>query len=482
MVRSQSLSKDIAIYGSSEFVFKFIAFAAFPIYAHHFSVAEFGLWALLSVSATLLGYFANLGVNQAVQRHYFDHPASHRGTGVIVSSGLAQVIVSSIVIVALTIGALLLFGQQTLAGYGITRLLLVLVLINVVPDQLLQYCLDVLRLHFTPLRFAVLALAKNLLGTALALLLVLHFDAGLTGLFMGTLIGTAVAVPLGLWMIRKDLGWTIDLATTRSLFAFGFPLTFASVAHWIYSSIDRWMLADLSTPVELGLFSAAAKYATILTFVVAAFGQAWMPFAIRLHRDDPDHRSVYTSIFSIWFFALAFIGLGLGLFSREALMLFTPAAFWPAATMLPVLVAGIVLFGTTQVSGLGMTLKKRTVWVTVGTWLAAGLNFALNLWLIPRYGAMGAAVATLCTYGMLTVYYLIWSQRLHPITLERRKLVYCLLVVGITAALPLVDLGTLTARAFMIKAGVATLVLLGAFATGILNRSMFEPSRLRSLL
>jgi len=482
MAQAQRLSKDIAIYGSSEFVFKFIAFAAFPIYAHHFSVAEFGLWALLSVSATLLGYFANLGVNQAVQRHYFDDPATHRGAGVIVSSGLAQVIVSSIVIVALTIGALLVFGQQTLAGYGVTRPLLVLALVNVVPDQLLQYCLDVLRLHFTPLRFAVLALFKNLLGTALALLLVLHFEAGLTGLFLGTLIGTAMAVPLGLWMIRKDLGWTIELATTRSLFAFGFPLTFASVAHWIYSSIDRWMLVDLSSPLELGLFSAAAKYATVLTFVVAAFGQAWMPFAIRLHRDDPDHRSVYASVFSVWFFALAFIGLGLGLFSREALMLFTPASFWPAAAMLPVLVAGIVLFGTTQVSGLGMTLKKRTVWVTVGTWLAAGLNFALNLWLIPRMGAMGAAIATLCTYGMLTVYYLFWSQRLHPIALERAKLAYCLMVVCLTAGLPLVDLGALTGMAYLIKVGIAALILFGAFAIGILNRAMFDPIRLRSLV
>lgn len=68
----KSLGKDVAVYGAGEFAFKFIAFAVFPIYAHVFSVAEFGLWGLLTVSASLLGYVVNMGVNQAVQRYYFD--------------------------------------------------------------------------------------------------------------------------------------------------------------------------------------------------------------------------------------------------------------------------------------------------------------------------------------------------------------------------------------------------------------------------
>lgn len=476
---SSSLGKDIAIYGTSEFVFKFIAFAAFPIYAHLFSVADFGLWALLSVSATLLGYFANLGINQAVQRFYFDDVSNDMGTPIIVSTGLAQIFVSSVAIVTVAITASLLFAKASLAGYGISQLLLILAIANVVPDQLLQYCLDVLRMQFTPLRFAVLAFAKNVLGTALALVLVIKYDAGLPGLFFGIVFGTTMAVPLGLWLIRRDLGWKMHLPLTRSLFAFGFPLTFASVAHWVYTSIDRWMIADLSSAVELGLFSVAAKYATIVSFVIVAFAQAWTPFAIRSFRDDPDHNQLYAKVFSVWFFVLSFVGLGIGLFSREALMLFTPADFWPAATMLPVMAAGMALYGTLPVSSLGITLSKRTILGTIGTWLAALTNFIFNLWLIPRYGAMGAAIATLATYGLLAGYYLIWNQRLHPIALEWKKLAYCLAVVTLAAGLPLVDLGAMTGKAFMIKCAIALLVLAGAFATGILKRSIFDLRWLR---
>ena len=56
------------------------------------------------------------------------------------------------------------------------------------------------------------------------------------------------------------------------------------------------------------------------------------------------------------------------------------------------------------------------------------MNFGLNLLLIPRWGALGAALATLISYGALSSYYLYWTQRIHPIPLESKKLVACALM------------------------------------------------------
>jgi O-antigen/teichoic acid export membrane protein len=78
----KALVKDVAIYGAGEFFFKLISFSVFPIYAHTFTVAEFGVWGLLTVSTTLLGFVVNLGVNQAVQRFYFDPAHSDQPCGV----------------------------------------------------------------------------------------------------------------------------------------------------------------------------------------------------------------------------------------------------------------------------------------------------------------------------------------------------------------------------------------------------------------
>lgn len=473
----KALGRDVALYGAGEFVFKFVAFAVFPIYAHVLSVAEFGIWALIAASTLLLGYLVNFGVNQAVQRYYFDQATERFHEPRIISTALAQLLLSALVLVGAAMLAAIFFADPLDQRYGIDRLVLLIALAAVVPDQLLQFCLDVLRLHFSPIKFLALSFAKNIVGTALALYFLLVLDAGLVGLFGGLLIGSLAAVPIGLWLIRRDLTLNIDPVVARSLFAFGFPLVFTSVAHWIYTSLDRWMLIEMATPQELGLYSIAAKYATIVTFLISGFGQAWIPFAIRLSRDDPAHRVFYARILSLWYFLLALGGLGIALYAREALIILTPRSYWSAASILPLLAAGLVLYGTTLVTGLGIAISKRTIFSMYGTWLAALLNFALNLVLIPAFGAVGTAAATFVSYAVLTGFLLACSQRLHPIPLEMPKLIYCTLLTIGTAALSVVDLGAANVTAMLIKVGILLFAVAGAFWIGILDRSFIQMIR-----
>jgi O-antigen/teichoic acid export membrane protein len=478
----RALSKDVALYGGAEFFFKFVAFAVFPVWAAVFTVPQFGTWALLAVSASLLGLIVNLGVNQAVQRFYFDSGNGPADEARVVSTGLAQLLISATILVGLAALPLLMAVPSLERDYGVDSWLLLIVVAGIIPDQIVQYCLDVLRLHFTPFRFIALAFAKNIVGTGLSLWLVLKLDLGLHGLFLGILIGSFSALPIGLWLIRRDLAWRFDGKLAGALFAFGFPLTFTSIAHWIYSSLDRWMLAEMSGATELGLFSVAAKYATVITFLIAAFAQAWIPFAIRLGRDDPDHRAFFGRIFSLWYFILAFAGLGIALYAQEALILLTPSAYWPAAPLLPVLAAGMVLFGTTQITTLGITLSKRTILSTWGTWIAAIVNFLINLVLIPRYGAMGAAIATLISYGLLTAFFLYWTQRLHPIPLDKGKLLYCTLLVALTVLASRLDAAGIGISVAAAKAALLLLAVIGAFAVGILDRNMLDQFRTKGAI
>lgn len=473
----KALGRDVAIYGAGEFVFKFIAFAVFPVYAHIFSVAQFGTWALLTTTATLLGFFVNLGVNQAVQRYFLDAGTSAADQPRVVSTGLFQLILSSVAVV----GAILLAAQFVEGAmaerFGIDRLLLFLALVAVIPDQLLQFCLDVLRMQFTPARFLLLAFAKNMLGTAAALWLVVAERAGLHGLFLGLLVGSIAALPVGLWLIRRQLVWKRDRRFAGALFAFGFPLTFASIASWIYSSTDRWLLAALSSPNELGLYSVAAKYSTVITFVIAAFAQAWIPFALRMSRDEAGHAHFFGRVLSLWYFLLALMALALALYAPEALRLLTPQPYWGAARMLPMLAAGLVLFGTTQVTALGIALANRTVLTTWATAAAALANLVLNLLWIPALGGIGSAAATLVSYGLLTGMMLYWSQKLKPIPLRLGALAYCTFLTGLAASLSFVVLPSGDAASVLIKALVVVLVALGGVATGIVDWSMFRSAK-----
>ena len=467
------LAKDIAIYGSADFVIKLAAFAVFPVYAHVFPVSDFGLMALISATVSLIAVVANVGLNNAVQRFYWDAATTRGEQPAIVSGGLALLGGSSVGLVTLLLVALYPARGVLEARYGVPWDIVLLACLTVIPEQVLQFAADTLRLHFAPWKFVLVSLLKNIFGIAIGLVLILGFDAGLPGFFWGGLIGATLAVPLGLILIRKDLTLALDRAVGKRLVSFGYPFVFAGLAYWMFGSLDRWMLAELSDPVQLGLYGIAFKFATIVVFVNTAFGQAWSPMAIKLAADDSNYRATYSRVLSTWFFLLTLLGGALALFSAEVVRLVTPSDYWAAAPALAILAAGVVLSGTTQITVVGISLERKTKLIARASWITAALNFALNLALIPVLGAVGAALATFLSYGVLTLLYLHWSQRLHPIPLEKTKLVYCAgFLLAITLASPYLNEygGGVIIIAF--KLVLLALLLLGGLMLRIVDPSM----------
>jgi O-antigen/teichoic acid export membrane protein len=270
---------------------------------------------------------------------------------------------------------------------------------------------------------------RNLSGVGLGLVLILMLKMGLLGFFLGNFLAPTISIPIGVWLIRKDLKGVFDTKVAKQVLQFGYPFVFAGVAYWFFGSVDRWMLGTISDNTQVGLFSIAFKFASILVFMNFAFAQAWSPFAVKIYADHKDYKAIFGQILSFLFFSLSLMGMGLALFAKELLWLLTPKSYWPAATIIGFLAMGIVLHGTTQVTALGISLEKKTHLISATAWVTAVVNFVLNLVLIPIWGAIGSGVAIFFSYGILTGLYLYWTQRLHPIPLEARKLIFSVCII-----------------------------------------------------
>lgn len=458
MEKKHGLGKDVVIYGIPDFVFKLVGFLTFPIYTRVFSVSEYGLIALILVSIGLMGMFVNVGVNNAVQRHYWEPGIQRNEQQEIVSSGLFLLFCSSVLWGVILTIVLSYSSHWIEQSYGIRWEVIILALATLFVDQLLSYSVDTIRLHFKPKYFLVVSFVKNLVGMALGLLLVVGFQLGMYGYFAGPLIASSIAVFLALWFIRKDLVFKVELLQVKKLLLFGFPFIFVGLAYWIFGSMDRWMLLRLSTVQEVGLYSVAYKFATVIVFLNTAFGRAWSPYANKTRSTSVDYQRIFGKIFAAWFFSLASVGFLVSLFSNELLQLITPKEYWPAASVLPFVVAGVVLFGTTQISVIGISIEKKTKYLTYGAWVAAIANLILNWIFIPQYGALGAAISTLLSYLLLTLYFLYWTQRLHPIVLEKTSMLWSSGLIGFSLLFQLIfkntdsDLGVLSIKLLIVFA------------------------------
>ena len=469
------LGKDIAIYGGTDFLFRFTQLLAVPIYAHLLSLSDFGILSLLTVSSTLLGMVAALGQSNAVQRFYFDPDLGDEDRSILVSTGFVQLAVSGLLVTGVGLLVLAGLGSDWVTDLGLSRTLLLVTLALVLPEQLSQYLLDSVRLHFSPAKFFLIALVKNFGGVLLGLLFLIWFDLGVLGVVLGILVAAILAVPVGLVLLRDDLTSKIRKDVAFRILQYGYPFVLTGAAFWVFNSVGNWMLGTMTTMMEVGLFAIGMKFAVVMSFLITAFAQGWTPFAMRMYGEDPDYLAKWSRVFSGWFFVLAVAGLGLSLFAPELLRILTPPEYWPASRVLAVGAIGLVFYGTIQLTVLGISIAKRTMLINYAAWAAAAVSVILNLLLIPRLGAVGAALATLAAYLILTAQLLFWSQRLNPMSLEYGRLGYSAALVGLSLmAIPVAHSIQGDGIVIIVKALILLLAGLGGFAVGIVNWDLYR--------
>ncbi|MBO9536963.1 flippase [Herbaspirillum sp.] len=419
------LAKDSAIYGGADFLSKLLAFFSFPLIAAALSPHAFGSLELLVTATALLGMAANCGLNNALQRYYWDSETARDERPVLVSSGLAaQMILAGIAVIA-GIGILAIaWPHIDESSTPMSWHAVVAALVLMFANQATQYALDVIRLHIAPWRFLSIAMVSRALSALVGVVVVVRFHWGLDGLLIAQAAASLAVLPIALYMIRADLTLRISRSVADKLMRFGYPFIFSGLAFWLFGSMDRWMLASMSSVDEVGIYSVAYRFASVVMFVSVAFGQAWSPLAMKIRTDHPDkYRTMYADVLMILGCAMLLLGAGVALFSNEIIRLLMPTNYLAAAQPLAILSLGIVLQSTQQITAVGISIEKKTFLFARLSWVAALLNFVLNLILIPRFGASGTALATTLTYLMLTASYMYFTQRLHPLPIPGKKVV-----------------------------------------------------------
>jgi O-antigen/teichoic acid export membrane protein len=120
-------------------------------------------------------------------------------------------------------------------------------------------------------------------------------------------------------------------------------------------------------------------------------------------------------------YVCCWLALALGLLAPWILKLITTKPFYPAENVVAPLAFGVAAFGAYVVVqiGTGRARRTRSNWVVTGA--AAVVNVTLNLALIPAYGRMGAAVATLSAYTLLFVGMAWRAQSVFPVPYQWRR-------------------------------------------------------------
>jgi O-antigen/teichoic acid export membrane protein len=272
------------------------------------------------------------------------------------------------------------------------------------------------------LAFVLLTLGAALTTTAIIVWFVVR-GGGALGYLQGALIGAALAaipyIALTLGQIRPVFRLSILLPAL----AFSLPLVPHALAGWALEMSDRAILTRFLPLHDVGVYSIGYQLGAAMGLATTAFNAAWVPFLFGTLKEEGEgaHPKV-ARLVTYYAITLCFLGLGWALLVEHAITIIAAPEYREAYRITPWVVGGYVLGGLYLVPTNLLFWRRRTRVIPMLTVTAGAVNVGLNLWLVPRYGAIAAAWSTLAAYAILLV--LTWwsAERTHPFPYEYRRL------------------------------------------------------------
>jgi O-antigen/teichoic acid export membrane protein len=265
------------------------------------------------------------------------------------------------------------------------------------------------------------------------------------------------------------IAWRAGMRLWRTLLRVALPLGIASVMITIYYQVDSVLLLQIAGPGEAGIYGAAYGFMSPLNFLPAAVMASFFPVLSAVYHHDAARARRLVQICAE---IMAVVGLpvlaGTIALSGPIIHLIYGPKFHEAAGLLPILMIAFVIICYGSLAGFLAPLLGLQWRFALYTSIGAAANVALNLVLIPTYGAHGSAWATVATEALTMTPMMItalWAMRL------RLKLGKIARTVLLAAAMT--GLMALTEPLGLFPAGIIGVLayLAGLFALRIVNQA-----------
>jgi O-antigen/teichoic acid export membrane protein len=264
---------------------------------------------------------------------------------------------------------------------------------------------------------------------------------------------TVVVVGAGLPLVWIANGWVIAFAITAlvgfvtillwtpildynsspiarlEFVSFATPLMVSAAMGVLLGNADTLLLGYFTTPSIVGIYDSAFAVSTLIIGIYTAFGFLFLPVFSRLHADEDQQGMQETySVITKWMTTiLAPVYLTLVFFSSTLLSVTFGEPFAIADSALIILLTGMYLRTVTGLGGQALTAIGEPRAVMIGNVVGVASNIGLNIVLIPRYGLVGAAIATALVSAGLDGLYLLYLYRQTGVAPSIQRLVYPLL-------------------------------------------------------
>ena len=274
---------------------------------------------------------------------------------------------------------------------------------------------------------------RTALNVVVGVPLLLFTHLGVTALLLSACLSYWICTFILASRMPTGLRLMIDGALLKRVLRYGVPLMPHIAAAYIFQSLDKFMLAGSAEHgLEIaGVYSVGSRIASGAMMLGLGMQRAWLPFFFKQANQGDERSWERIRHLSFWSTAgmASFVGL-LSLTAPEVVALITPGGYSTAAAVTSVLCLGTLYRTGAQTAG-AVVLSSQTAAYRI--WLAslpaALINIVLNVWWIPRWGALGACWATSVAMALNMIFTVMMARAVRRVPFRYGAISSLLLVV-----------------------------------------------------
>ena len=447
-----------AVYLLPVLVASVVPLATLPVFTRVLTTEEYGAWALAMVYAAFATGVANLGLTIGYERNFFEYRAPGQQAALFYS------VVGFVAAAFVVVGAATWIFRAPLARWivgseGDADLLFWAYCANAV-TSVKAYYLIYFRNTENARAYAWYSIDETVLAALFSVFFVAWMRVGPLGLVLGHLVaGVAILV-----LVVRRLGGALRPALDGALLAdslrISLPLTPRIFLGVVGSNFDKYLIGLLASVGGVGVYAVGQRISYVAFQYMTAIENVFTPqvYQRMFALGDRGGASIGRYLTPFAYVSVG-VALGLAVFSEELLSVLTPTSYHGAIPIVGLLTIsyGIMFFGKMP----QLTYARKTFVTSILTLVSLVLNVALNVVMIPRWGALGAAAGTLAAGLLSGAVAFVIRQYYYRIEWEYARLAatFGLFIGGALAGVILFEVEAAYGLRLLVKAG-----FVGAFA------------------
>lgn len=396
MTRNKILGYAIGPIGAA-----LMGFITLPIITWFYSVEDIGRISMLQVVISFSILIFCLGLDQAYVREYHGHECQPKL--------FKAVLVPGLILSIIFFGAIFVFDSRLISKwlYDIPSTYLTFISITCFILALISRFLSlVLRMEERALAYSMSQLLPKVLFLIFILTTVwLGFKKDAYNLITAHTLSIIAVFLVFAWNTRKEwvkaLKYRIDLKELNHLLSFGLPLVIGGLASWGLDVMDKLFLRTMSTFSELGVYSVAVSISGVASIFAGIFNTIWAPMVYKWVNEGVDLAKI-DEISEYLLAAIYFVAVLSGCFSW-ILPYFLPEEYVAIQYLITACLLGPLLYTLSETTAVGIAITRRSNLSMIASIGAMLVNLIGNYVLIPKMGAVGAAISTAISFWVFYI-------------------------------------------------------------------------------